>query len=166
MEKLEEGLHYQCVFYGGAILSHYTVEVSPGDDKFIQMLRINRNAIVLMDSDKSKEDDLLKGRVDRVLQEIEKTSSTSAWVTCGREVENYLPKDLLEEYFETSVSFGKFQNFAHLFKKQKEVESFDKVKFASEITKLAGYTRPRLEKHLDLKEKIGSVIEHIRKCNS
>nr|WP_313833630.1 AAA family ATPase [Candidatus Nitronereus thalassa]MDT7043134.1 AAA family ATPase [Candidatus Nitronereus thalassa] len=165
-EKLEHGLHYQCVFYGGAILSHYSAEIKPEDDEFIQMLRINRNAIVLMDSDKSKESDPLKGRVERVLQEIEKSPSAISWVTCGREIENYLPCNLLKEYFGISVQLEKFQSFGSVFKNLKKVNSFDKVKFASEITNFAGYDRPTLEKHMDLKEKMDVVIGHIRKCNS
>ncbi len=165
-EKLEEGLHYQCVFYGGAILSHYSAEINPEDDNFIQMLRINRNAIVMMDSDKSKEADPLKGRVERILQEANNSDSTLTWVTDGREIENYLPNHILSKYFVKKVTIGKFNSFANKFKSLKDVDSFDKVKFASKISSLDSYTRSILEDHLNLKEKMDSVIEHIRKCNS
>ena len=68
---LEEGTHYQCVFYGGRLLAHLT-GVQPFDttdhDQAVRIFRVNRNAIVLMDSDKSTPD-----------AEINRTKMRSRW---------------------------------------------------------------------------------------
>ena len=52
--ELREGAHYQCVFYGGRLLAH--LEASDPDEELadaVQILRVNRNAAILIDSDMS-----------------------------------------------------------------------------------------------------------------
>jgi len=53
--RFYEGLHYQCVFYGGRLLAHLSADDPDVDvDEALKILRINRNAVILMDSDKNK----------------------------------------------------------------------------------------------------------------
>jgi len=163
-ESLEEGLHYQCVFYGGAMLSHYSA--SDEDDGFIKMLRINRNGIIMMDSDKSNNSDELKARVQRVIGEGDSVDTLLTWVTEGREIENYLPQAVLNEYFGEDVSLQKFDIFANKYKRTKGVQSFDKVTFASKAIDLPSYTKEAVQEHLDIASQIVNVIAHIRECNS
>lgn len=167
-EPLEDGLHYQCVFYGGAILAHYSAaaEEEEDDKRFIKMLHINRHAVILMDSDKAKEDDEYKDRVKKILADTAGSKNSVAWVTQGREIENYIPASVLESYFGKKPALDEFSSVGNEYKSIKNVGSFDKVRFASEITKLPAYTREALEGQLDLKEKMAEVIEHIRNCNS
>jgi len=165
-EPLEEGVHYQCLFYGGSVLSHYSAGEGDRDDSFIKMLHINRNAVVLMDSDRSKTDDALKPRVKKVIEDAENTDRMISWVTEGREIENYLPAVTINEFFDDAVSFGKFDIFANKYKALKEVQGFDKVAFASEIIGMSSYTRENLSKCLDLDSKMQEVLAHIRDCNN
>jgi hypothetical protein len=92
--ELHEGVHYQCVWYGGAMLAGMSFEDQAACDDLVSALKVNRHAIVLMDSDRRAADDPLKERVRRVSEEAE-TSGGCAWVTAGREVENYIPDDAL-----------------------------------------------------------------------
>ena len=56
--EIHEGTHYQCVFYGGRLLAHLSSEMPGTDiDNLIKILLTNRNAMMLIDSDKKSEDD-------------------------------------------------------------------------------------------------------------
>jgi len=164
-QELIDGVHYECVFYGGSILAHHGFSKEDGNE-LIQMLKINRNAIILMDSDKANENDVYKPSVKRVIKDCKDIESVYSWVTNGREIENYLTNDILEKYFNDKVGMKKFDYFDKLYKKKKDVETFPKVKFASEIITKSYYTKENLENHLDLKENMENIIEKIRSFNS
>lgn len=54
-DTYREGIHYQCVFYGGRLLSHLSAaDPDVNEDEALKILRVNRNAIMLMDSDRRK----------------------------------------------------------------------------------------------------------------
>jgi predicted ATP-dependent endonuclease of OLD family len=163
-KALEEDLHYQCVFYGGSNLAHHSADTET--DEFIQMLKINRNAVVIMDRDKDSSDTDLKPNVQRIIRETADKTNVLSWVTEGREIENYLPKVVLDNYFDSDVTLGQYESFADKYKEIKNVQTFDKVGFASKITKADYYTLENLESHLNLKGQMETVIAHIRECNS
>jgi hypothetical protein len=104
---LEEGTHYQCVFYGGRLLAHLS-GVQPFDsesqEQAVQIFRVNRNAIVLMDSDKSRKDAEPGQTKSRIVREVEALEGV-AWITQCREVENYLPADALKRRFPEMTAF-------------------------------------------------------------
>jgi putative ATP-dependent endonuclease of OLD family len=58
--ELRENAHYQCVYYGGSLLAHLSVEDPEIDvDDLVKVLRVNRNAILILDSDRKRETDQL-----------------------------------------------------------------------------------------------------------
>ena len=65
-------------------------------ENLIQLLRINQQAIVVMDSDRSKPRQRLATTKLRVQEECEK-SGAFCWVTYRREIENYLPSTVLSK---------------------------------------------------------------------
>jgi putative ATP-dependent endonuclease of OLD family len=71
-------------------LSHLNAEAPAAESGALQILRINRNALVLIDSDRSGESGAINATKKRIVAEIEEVGG-SAWVTAGRTVENYLP---------------------------------------------------------------------------
>jgi len=99
--SLEEGTHYQCVFYGGRLLAHLS-GVQPFEtadqEQAVRIFRVNRNAIVIMDSDKSSSDDKVNHTKSRIVSEV-RALEGMAWVTAGREVENYLSIETLRRRF-------------------------------------------------------------------
>lgn len=155
--KLEEGLHYQFIFYGGALLSHYSTQ----DDDFINLLKINKNSYVVMDSDKRNVHSQLKDRVKRIKEELPHTH----WVTKGKEIENYLPSAALTSYFGKDVQVKQFDLFPDIYKNNKHIKSFDKVQFAAEIIQDSNYTKESLSKCLDLEQQLKKLITFIRKSN-
>ena len=90
MGDIEEGIHYQCVFYGGRLLSHLTTE---DENQLIKILMVNKNSIIVIDSDiKKLGSDYLNSTKERIIEEFEE-ANLIAWVTKGREIENYLSSD-------------------------------------------------------------------------
>lgn len=88
--ELVEGAHFSIMFYGGALLSHLSVDDQEVDD-FIDLLKINRNIAVVIDSDRASEDALLNDTKQRVIRELQAIGSM-AWVTDGYTIENYVPE--------------------------------------------------------------------------
>lgn len=87
-DELVEGVHYQCLFYGGRLLSHLNADYGEEDAaESICILRANRHAILLMDSDRSTSGGKINSTKTRVKQEIEAIGGY-AWISDGREIEN------------------------------------------------------------------------------
>jgi AAA15 family ATPase/GTPase len=164
--KLEEGVHYQCLMYGGKLLSHLSADDPSKVDGLISILRANRNLILMMDSDKDDAQATLNTTKTRLIEEVEKMKGV-AWVTNGREIENYIPPDALRILFGNTgiIGPGQFTKFEDYIKRTRSnsSESFDKVKFANEISPL--FKKNDLEKILDLKEKMTIVCEKIKNWN-
>lgn len=156
-ERLEEGLHYQFVYYGGSLLSHYSTK----DEGFINLLKINKNSYVVMDSDKKSNSSRLKERVKKIKNEL----PDAYWITKGKEIENYLPEEALTSYFGKKTEIGQFDIFSDIYKVNKKITSFDKVDFASKIVQDPAYTKENLSKCMDLESKTKELINFIRKSN-
>jgi len=88
---LIEGRDYSIMLYGGRLLSHLSIERDKVPEELIHILKINQNAVVIMDSDRKKVREHLNKTKQRVREECERNGGI-CWVTDAREVENYLPK--------------------------------------------------------------------------
>jgi len=102
--RLREGAHYQCVFYGGKLLSHLSAD---GDlslrKELIDLVTINKNAAIVIDSDRSKEKGRLNSTKSRIKLEFERIGSM-VWVTKGREIENYVHPEVIASLFAVSAN--------------------------------------------------------------
>jgi predicted ATP-dependent endonuclease of OLD family len=110
--KLKEGTHYQIIFYGGRLLSHLSAE-TPGFVKDrISMLSANRNAIILIDSDKRSQDANINNTKQRIQDEFEELGAI-CWITTGKEIENYIPSSVVDKYWalENSAQVGQYSSF-------------------------------------------------------
>lgn len=167
--QLKEGSHYQCVFYGGRLLAHFSAHESDERQETVDILNINKNAFLIIDSDKENDIDTLNTTKQRMIQEIEDVGGKS-WITAGREVENYIPKEAVAPLLgSTSVNqvetFAKFEEYLNTLKTS-EGDKFlkNKVLFAEKI--LPGLTKENLESLLDIKEKIELAISEIKRWNN
>ena len=160
--ELKEHVDYEVCFSGGTLLAHYTFSEPVSDDERIEALKINRNAIVLIDSDKKDcGDEALKARVDRVAREVE-TMGGIAWITAGKEVENYIPDTVLELLLEKPGIRPKtnFTNIFTLIKSNgKSDYSVRKVELADKVCQ--ALTREMIEGHLDLPSRLDEVCSKI-----
>ncbi len=91
--KLRRGIDYQCVCYGGSVGSHLTFDADTAA-KLVQAIKICRHAIFVVDSNRSEKDSKLDKDAERVFSEVSKVGGFG-WITDGREIENYLPAELI-----------------------------------------------------------------------
>lgn len=134
---LTEGKDYQCVFYGGRLLSNLSFEE---ETELVNLLSVNRNAIIVLDSDKKVSSTPLNKTKKRIISEAEKRGIL-VWVTKGREIENYIPEMIIRKKYNkenSKAKFGQFQNIEEFIDKLKKGEGNkflrDKINFAIDIT--------------------------------
>jgi len=165
--ELIEGLHYSIMFYGGRLLRHLSAEDKEVDD-FISLRRLNRHISIVIDSDRSKPRQRLNETKKRIRNEFDNDLGF-AWITKGREIENYLDPEVLGnavKIIHPSViclrDKGEYDNRLNNISVKGQRSSFkvDKVKVAKEVVK----NQLDLEV-LDLKQRIKDIIKFIRNAN-
>lgn len=164
--KLKEGKHYQCVFYGGRLLARLSADPANSDE--VNILSVNSNAILVIDSDITTPNGNINATKQRMKQEVDEVNGY-VWVTDGKEIENYLPKTLLESYYnqKTKTLFKKttkIQNFLNNLKST-EGDKFvaNKVLYADAYCEL--FTKDMLDENADLKNHVAQVCKKLRTWN-
>ena len=161
-KKYVEGLHFQFLYYGGRLLSHYTAS-DESDQNLINMLITNRNAAIVMDSDKRTADSKYNETKQRVIKEFNNHNMFS-WLTAGREIENYLPAEIVEKAFGPTVQqVDAYGDFGESLGEACKDYSSKKVFYARKIS--AHTNKNALEGMLDLKEKIAELHKTIVEWN-
>lgn len=170
--KLIEGVHYSIMFYGGRLFSHLTAldddELKDRIDDFISVRNLNRNTVIMFDSDKKHSRAKLNSTKQRLKQEFN-IGPGFTWVTKGREVENYLNYDKVEESVVAVhpsalqlVAKGEWNNLLN-YKKSKSTEqrTANKVKVAKHYIEnnAADFST------LDLNEQLTKLCEFILVAN-
>jgi putative ATP-dependent endonuclease of OLD family len=162
---LEEGLHFSIAFYGGKLLAHLTADDDPVED-LVKVLRINRHAAVIIDRDGDDESAPLNKSKERILRELREGA---CWITKGREVENYLPVELVRNALSDRYPDAKNLEFDSDSRVSEAIENleggpsrYDKVAFARLFSKQMQSTDLNV---LDLKEQAESLVSLVRKWN-
>lgn len=96
--SLRIGRDYSIMFYGGALLKYTSMERI--DDynelnEFIELLRINQNSYMVMDSDREKAGASKGDAKKRILKEC-KDNDLGCWLTDEREIENYISRRIFK----------------------------------------------------------------------
>jgi putative ATP-dependent endonuclease of OLD family len=162
---LVEGIHYSIAFYGGSVLPHFTASTDPVDD-LVDVLRINRHAVFIMDRDGDTEAALLSAGKSRIQQQL---GEDACWVTQGREIENYLPVGLVRRALRQKypaveeVEFGLNDRLGEALKgAEGGPTQYDKVAYARRFVDCM--TVDDLEV-LDLRARLDVVVRLIRQWN-
>lgn len=167
--NLREGIHYSIMFYGGRLLSHLKADEYSEDEAsaLIELCKINRNFSIVLDSDRKTSSDPLNATKNRIIDELGQHGV--AWVTKGREIENYVHKDAMTSAISSvyPTSFSKRHKtgqYDHVlpFKKLDETISntIDKVAVAKHIA-----TLPPDLSTLDLEFQINRIAKMIHEAN-
>jgi hypothetical protein len=164
--NLIEGLHYSIMFYGGRLMSHLSAN-DPEITDFISLRSLNRNIAILIDSDIAQAGAQINETKNRIRKEFD-AGQGFAWITKGREIENYICTDLLEEAVKNVhknakrlKSRGQFDNVLHFEAEDGKTKTkVDKVKVAHEVVK-----KPANLNILDLKNMIRKIVNFIRESN-
>lgn len=168
--SLCEGAHYQCVFYGGRLLAHLTAETTKEEQNaLIHILTVNRNSIIIIDSDKKNKLQRLNDTKKRIKSEFSQIGAI-CWITKGKEIENYIPEDALLTYYKRKrkISLDPYQTFNQYLDRinRGEGEKYlsSKVLFAERI--IPYLSVDSLQITLDLKQRLNEVCTCIKEWNS
>jgi predicted ATPase len=172
-DRLIEGIHYSIMFYGGGLISHLTTTDDVVAD-FIALRQLNRKMAILMDSDRSEDSAPLKPHAQRIVEELA-SGGGIAWITAGREVENYVEGDRLQKalkalhprVYKDAGPTGRFDHAFHFYRDNPSRPGYretfkdgDKVGAA----RLVCETPPDLSR-LDLRERLEELCLMICKAN-
>ncbi|MEZ5940375.1 MAG: AAA family ATPase [Planctomycetaceae bacterium] len=174
--ELREGRHYQCAFYGGSNLARSTFSAPEhSDETFANLLRLNHNVAVVCDGDRtaaSRAGSRIKKRVQRIKQEVENLNGAFLWITEAKELENYIPGSVWSKVYKVGnvPDPEKFDRFLgrdigsnDFIQKHLKRKSFDKCDFAANAVE--HLTKHELAARFEFKERIDSLVEHIRRWN-
>lgn len=176
---LAESVHYSIMFYGGRLLSHLSGEPEVLED-FIQLRSLNRNSAIVIDSDKKSPRDRINETKERLLEEFSKDAGY-AWITKGREVENYVDHTVLqaavqavyEDAYDKPSDGGLHDHALYFVRKQPKVRrkksSEPETLLETTVDKVA-VARKLCEGELsldvlDLRERVTALVNFIREAN-
>ena len=169
--ELIEGYHYQCVFYGGRLLAHLSSKDPDASEEGLSILRVNRNSIMLIDSDKRNQQTRLNDTKQRIISEIE-SNCGFAWVTKGKEIENYIPSkaikkwlDIEKDHFKQSEQYEDFFVYLDGVSSGKgRYYSTRKPLLAEELSSY--FSKEDIAGVLDLSQQLDAVCQKIRNWNN
>lgn len=158
---LKEGIDYTFLLYGGKLLSHYTAQE---ENNMIDILLTNRNSAIVIDSDIKEEGGSINSTKKRISEGFEKMNKF-CWITKGREIENYIHEDAINEKYrkdsETKyIRIGVYQDFKDYISESDPDFERHKVQTAESLI----FNNESLE-ILDLKEKVQELALVIKKWN-
>ena len=167
-DTLIEGIHYSIMFYGGRLASHVSGEDADVlADNLISLRRLNRRGVIVIDSDKSKISDRINKTKQRLKDEFSKGPG-HAWITKGREIENYLAQENVKKAInkltpsaKISSTFGQFENTLTITPKTGKKTQASKVA-------VANYLTDNFEADLsvlDLNQNIRKLVKFIKESN-
>jgi hypothetical protein len=163
---LQEGVDYSIMFYGGRLLSHLSAH-DPDVEDFISLRRLNRFIGIVIDSDKSSAHKRLNETKRRVRAEFS-DGPGFAWLSRGREIENYIERDVLRravaEVHPTARRLGECGQYDDpLIVRGATGKTIapDKVRIARAVVR----NPPDLSR-LDLRDRVSDVAEFVRAANA
>ncbi len=171
--ELMEHRDYECAFYGGSVLKHFEATEPEKQSDAINILRVNRNAILVGDSDKTAGDKPLKQRLEKIKKEMEEIGAY-VWVTDAKEIENYIPAVALEKTFDKTnlPDIEQYQRFYYdsdkakvcgYWQKNKLKGTFDKVGLARDV--IIHLTKENLKSRFDLEKQMQKICDTIKTWN-
>lgn len=172
--EIIEGVHYATMFYGGKVLSHFDALPPNESLELISLLSLNRNAALLMDSDRHLGDGKTKtGRPRRPRMHINATKKrikdqlekmgAFVWITEGREIENYLCGNLIGRLVASDgVNVGPYDDVPSLIYLKKF--KGNKIALAHAATDVT--CKDDLLNNMDLYEKLIGLIQEIESWNA
>lgn len=159
---ITEGIDYQFAYYGGRLLAHYTSnEKESKNDGLINILKTNRHVAIVIDSDKKIKGGHINDTKRRIRDEF-KSMGSFCWITEGREIENYLSVDAVNQVHNKSLNqIGQYESFPEYIRNCDASFANHKVdsarKYAQFITEENSYDV------LDLKDKVLNLYGQIKK---
>jgi putative ATP-dependent endonuclease of OLD family len=159
--SLIEGLHFSIMFYGGRLLSHLSFENDKIINELIPLLKLNRNAYVIMDRDGFSNKTKINQTKTRIKNEL---GDRNSWITKGREIENYLSETTLKKWLQVEKIKPDSNKKLEEIVSKVTAKKYDtgKSKYSIEIAKHIEIDDLEI---LDLKLKMNQLIKNIKSWN-
>ena len=160
-KNLIEGSDYQFLYYGGRLLSHYTTEET---EDLINILSININAAIVIDSDKRSKQGHINDTKKRIQKEFEEKGML-CWITKGKEIENYLPYGAINSAYSSKLETNckQYELFPEYIERVCKNFSSKKIEFAKNVSPYI--LDNDVSNVLGVKEMIIELSEKIKKWN-
>ena len=167
--ELKEGTHYQVIFYGGRLLAHLSAEIPDEVEASVSILATNRNAIILIDSDKRSKQSKINQTKIRLRSEFEKLGAL-CWITKGKEIENYIPSEVVDDFWDLKNS-KQVDQYADFFGYLNLISSNQGDKYRNKKTLLAEkivahMTKENMSNVLDINKQMEIICKTIDGWNS
>lgn len=158
--ELKEWIHYSIMFYWWRLLSHLSFKNADDSEvnNFIEILKINRNAFVMIDRDGKRAWANINSTKLRILTEL---WTNTCWITDWIEIENYLNWWILykwlnwnHRYIWSSLNIDKFDKIDSIIPSSVRIKYSDsKVKYSQEIIEFIELTDinsdPKLKNNIE-----------------
>lgn len=164
--ELIEGAHFTVMFYGGALLSHLSAD-DQETEELIQLMKINRQLAVVMDSDRKGDSAELSLAKQRIIQQLE-AMGNQAWVTEAYTIENYIPSDELAKVILSKYPGKRYVISTGEYESPLNGTFEGTASRPSKVTVALGVAATGIEWEkwpLDLRTQIGALSERIRVAN-
>lgn len=160
-DQFIEGVHYQFLYYGGRILAQYSAQEVTD---LISVIKTNRNAIIVMDSDKKSSSARLNETKKRMIEEFDNLGMMY-WVTKGKEIENYIPMEVIETAIgiELESQCGRYELFQDYIESYYHGFTWKKVKFARMV--VGHMTCGNMDDMLDVRKQVLEIGKRIMAWN-
>jgi hypothetical protein len=165
---LVEGIHFSVMFYGGKLAAHLSnAEIPASVSEFIQLRRLNRRGVIIIDSDKASAHAHLNDTKKRLRHEFDQGPGF-AWITNGREIENYLRIEDIAEAVSRAVPsatrVGDNTRFDNLLKIRRASGSEDQASKVNVAKWITANRDPDMTV-FDLRQQLGKLVAFIRESN-
>ena len=164
-ESLQEGIHYTIIFYGGKLISHLTNCETEQCLSNVSIPFVNRKSVIVIDSDKKTKDNKINSTKQRIKKEFDEQGAF-AWITKGREIENYLNpeklRSLLTKHYPQKKLHNEHDEYTNML-----IFNDTKQTCANKVTIATSYSSEFLPEfnRLDLRERLKQLTNFIRKAN-
>lgn len=139
-KELIEGIHYSIMFYGGRLASHLSQAWSNEEiSNFISLRKLNQRGVMLIDSDRDSPHKPINSTKKRLQSEFD-SGPGHAWITSGREIENYIPSaqifsaiTKIHPSATATTKGGKFDSMLNIKSAKDKITTASKVDIARHI---------------------------------
>ncbi len=155
---------YTFMFYGGSLVSHVSFE-NINVDYLIELCDLNPNSMIIIDRDRDNGTEKLKSNTQKAYDNFQENNKL-AWITGGREIENYIHPEVLQKavkkiHPDTEFIF-KTGQFETMVKPKNKTNKFSKTEVAKEVARI--YETDLYEYDLwDLDQMLTRLVTEIKK---
>ena len=153
------------MYYGGRLLSHFELEdASEKTEGLINILTTNRNAAIVIDSDKRS----LRAHINQTKRRVRDefiSKGYYCWITKGKEIENYVTAEAVNQTYGCNLKqIEQYEVFPEYIAKYDKNFSAHKVDAARKMCE--HITEENSESILDLQDSIIALYNEIKKWNN